>query len=112
MGGGRFAPNGASAPTSLGGSLTGLYTVARSGTGLFTVTFTSKAFSVPYLPVILVTPTTVDDSANLFDLHLASDWAPATRSFTIQANHAGVAADIAAGANAQIGFWIEFRSKK
>lgn len=86
---GGFRPNAASAPTVFRGPLAGMFTVAYSATGIFTVTFGTAFQGIKFpssdLPAIDLMATMVDvTNTNRFQPLLVGNYNNTTRSFVIQ----------------------------
>lgn len=96
----RFRPNAASAPTVLGGSLKGLYTVTYSATGKLVVQFTPTSFKFAIQPTIVVSSTCADiTNTNRFWATLLGDWDNTNRRFTVQCVQSDVAFQVPSDAN-------------
>lgn len=87
---GGFRPNAASTPTVFRGPLAGMFTVAYSATGIYTVTFATAFQGIKFpsadLPAIDLIPTCADaTNTNRFQLFPRGNYDNTTRSFAIQA---------------------------
>jgi hypothetical protein len=87
---GGFRPNAASTPTVFRGPAAGMFTVAYSATGIYTVTFSSNfpglKFPPSDLPAIDVMASMVDvTNTNRFQPLVVGGYVNSTRSFIIQA---------------------------
>lgn len=98
-----FSPNGVGAPSVL----TGIgYSVARTGVGVFVLTFT-----YPYVE-LLKAEASLQLAAFANSDVILGPWNSATKQLTLFVNTAGVAADIAAAANNVIHVGVTFRNSK
>lgn len=108
---GSFAPNGSSTPvvTSNGGP-PGLKaaTVAYAATGQFTVTLPTGWTAVGS-PTVVVSAQAAD-LTEYFEVIQLGAYAPATRSFVVQAKRAGSGREVAAAAGARIHWAIFFNN--
>ncbi len=100
---GSFAPNGSSAVAASSRSGLG-FSVARTGTGAFLVTFSDKFASVIKASAHLQLATPADSDAQVGTIDLAA------KTMVITVLTAGSPADIAADANNRINFSVSFRN--
>lgn len=100
---GSFAPNGAGAVDNTSNQGTG-FTVARTGVGVFEITFNDKTGDLvaPIAGLQLNALANTDIQFGAYD--------KATRKLIVRVKTAGVAADIAANANNRIAFLAAFKT--
>lgn len=96
---GSFAPAGAGAPTAVKGRG---FTVSRTGTGTFLVTFADKWADVIGVTVTLQLSASANTAAQV------GNWDAAAKTLVIRTLTAGTDADIAANANNRIHFDVNF----
>lgn len=100
---GSFAPNGSSAVAAT--SCSGLgWSVARSGVGVFTVTFSDKFASYISATATLQLAASANSQVQVGTVDLAA------KTMVLRTITAGSDADIAANANNRINFVIRFRN--
>lgn len=100
---GSFAPNGAGAVDNTSNEGVG-FSVARSGVGVFTVTFKETFFALISHQLGLQLNALADSDLQLGAVSLSG------KTAVINVKTAGVAADIAANANNRIHFKFTFRN--
>lgn len=108
---GSFAPNGVSAPLAAGiRTPPGLvWTVARTGVGLFVLTF-DPSLTFPDLPYLCTAESQLDALANHFAADVIGEFNRTARTMTIQCHRSGVAQEVAAAAGARVNWTIMLRN--